>query len=460
MTPAPTTDSYSDLFIASFSRLVLLIRRQPADVSAQKSALRSGMAVLLRGPVRIEAGIEYSDVPDENTFKGRLLLRFVDSISFAPAAPASEVLALARALAADRGPIPSTSAVTVELITSPSLQADLEGSPASSPVRMDTPLPPAERHRTMAGPVQEAEYLVQALERAAREHRWMEAIHAAQALIQLTPRFPEHEQRGHLIGLRRTFSRSLMDQFIGFAMRVTEEQGRVAEILRHAGPEGIELMVDHVRQAEAIGPRRFVHDALAASPGALPLLVPLLSSSKWHEVRHAAELLGRLGLPEAIEPLRTTATHPDVRVRKTAVEALGHFDSHAVIEPLRRALADPAPVTRVSAAHALSQRNSPGLALPILVALEAEKDPAAWDALVDALAQIDSSEAVSALVSIALDKKPLFHAGRSRSQRLEIVNALLKAKTATARRGLERIAVEADGPVRRAAEVAVEELGP
>jgi HEAT repeat protein len=286
----------------------------------------------------------------------------------------------------------------------------------------------------------------------------MEAIHAAQALVRLTPRFPEHEQRGHLIGMRRLFTRSLMEQFIGFAMRATEEQARVGEILHNAGPEGVELMVDQVRMAEAVGPRRFVHDVLATTPSALPMLLPLLGSAKWHEVRHSAELLGRLGLPEAIEPLRQVANHSDERVRKAVLEALGRFDSHAVIEPLRRGLADPAPVARVSAAHALSQRNSPGLALPILVALEAEKDPATWDAMVEALARIDSNEAVSALVGIALDKRPIFSAGRPRSQRLEVVNALQKAKTATARRGLERIAVEADGAVRRAAAAAVDAL--
>ena len=240
-------------------------------------------------------------------------------------------------------------------------------------------------------------------------------------MVRLTARFPEHEQRGHIIALRRTFTRPLLEQFIAFAMRVTEEQGRVSEILRHAGAEGIELMVDQVKTVEAVGPRRFVHDVLAATPAALPMLLPLLSSPKWHEVRHGAELLGRLGLPEAVEPLRAAATHPDERVRKAAIEALGGFHTQAVIEPLRRALDDPAPLARASAAHALSQRHSPGLALPILVALESEKDPLAWEALVVAVARIDSFEAVSGLVEIALDKRPLFHTGRPKPQRMTVV---------------------------------------
>jgi hypothetical protein len=415
------------------------------------------MAVLLRGPVRIEAGIEYSNVPDDSSLKGRLLSRLVDSISFAVEAPASEVLALARALASDHESVPTTSLVQVELVPATGVPAD-RAQPNRSPLPVSNPVSNLVRHRTMAGPVHESETLARAIERYSAAGRWMEAIHAAQALIQLTARYPEHEQRGHLLAVRRALTRRLLEQFIAFAMRVIEEQGRVSEILRHAGPEGIELMVDQVKQAEVVGPRRFVHDVLAATPGALPMLLPLLTSARWHEVRHGAELLGRLGLPEALEPLRAAANHPDERVRKAVIEALGRYNSHAVIEPLRRALADPAPVTRASAALALSQRHLPGLALPILVALESEKDPAAWDALVDAVARIDSQEAVLGLVEIALDKRPLFQSGRRWSRGLAVINALLRANTSSARRGLQRLATAGDGELRRAAAEAIEEL--
>lgn len=458
MIPPPSSNTYSALFAGHFGQLVILLRRQPGQVAAQKSALRSAMAVLARGPVWLETGIEYSDVPDDNSLKGRLLSRHVDSISFAAGATAKEILALARALAQDHGLIPSTGTIAVELLPASSVRADLESGDLPAVTQRDHQPPPAQRHRTMSGPVEETEKLTRALERSAAGGRWMEAIHAAQALVRLTPRFPEHEQRAHLIGLRRTFTRRLLDQFIAFAMRATEEQARVGEILRYAGPDGIELMLDQVRSGEIVGPRKFIHDVLANTPAAFPMLLPLLTSPKWHEVRHGAELLGRLGLPEAIDPLRDTAHHPDERVRQAVVEALGRFSEHSVIEPIRRALADPAPRTRVSAAYVLSQRNSPGLALPILVALSAEKDPEAWDDLVAALARIDSTEAVSALVGIAVDKHPLFQAARPRSQRLAVVRALLQARTNSSRRGLERLANEGDSQVRRAAAAALEEL--
>jgi hypothetical protein len=419
------------------------------------------MAVLPSGAVRIETGIEYSDVPDDTSLKGRLLSRLVDAITFAADAPAGEVLALARALAADQGILPSTALVQVELVSPASARSDFPLN-APDPVPLPVPDPPVPptmaRHRTMAGPVDESDTLSHAVLQYAAAGRWMESVHAAQALVRLTARFPEHEQRVHLIGLRKVFTRPLLEQFIAFAMRVTEEQPRVSEILQHAGPEAIEVMIDQVKRSEAVGPRRFVHELLATTPAALPMILPLLSSSKWYEVRHGATLLARMGRPEAVDPLLTLVNHPDERVRKAVVEALGHFNSHAVLEPLRQALTDPAPVTRVSAAHALSQRNAAGLALPILVALESEKDPEAWDALVETVARVDTAEAVAGLVSIALDKHPLFRTGRPWSQRVAVVKALRNSGTGSARRGLERLAAEGDGPLRRAAAAALTDV--
>lgn len=453
MTSADQANSFASLFTAHFGQLVVLLRRQPGNTPAQKSALRSAMAVLPRGRVTIEAGIEYSEVPDDGSLKGRLLLRRVDAIHFATTASAADVLSLARALATDSRKIPSVPAIEVELLSASGVRGDLE--PAGILPDLEPEPPPTQRHRTMSGPVQESDALAHALERAASSGHWMEALHAAQAMVNLTARFPEHERRGHLIALRRIFTRQLLDEFIHFAMRFLEEQGRVSEVLRHAGPEAIELMVDHVRGSESIGPRGFLHDVLASEPTALPMLLPLLNSSRWHEVRHGAVLLGRLGLPQAIVPLRVALDHPDERVRKAVVESLARFNQNTVVEPIRRALTDPAPATRASAAHALARRNSPGLALPILVALEMEKDPEAWNALVGALARMESNEATTALVAMALDRRPFLKAGRPLAQRLSIVSALAGSETTLARRALERLASEGEGRVGRAATAAI-----
>jgi hypothetical protein len=407
------------------------------------------MAVLPHGTIVLEAGIEHSAVPDEDSLQGRLLIRRIDSIRLDPSTSAADLLHLARALAADQGDLPHVSTITIEHLSAGMVRNDV--GPRREVAELPAEEPPAQRHRTMSGPVEEAEKMAAALGRFAAEGLWMEALHTAQALIHLTLRFPEHEQRGHLIGLRRILTRDLLEEFLAFGMRVTEEQPRIAEVLKHGGPEAIELMVDQVRRSESVGPRKFIHDILAATPAALPLLVPLLSSSHWHEVRHGAELLGRLGIPDAIAPLRGTLDHPDPRVRISVIEALGQFQQNSVVEPIRRALTDPEPRARSSAAHALAGRKSAGLAMPILVALETEKDPAAWAGLITALVRIGSTEAINGLITIALDRRPLLKTGRPISQRLAVVQAFSESTESASRRALERLAAESDGQVRRAA---------
>jgi hypothetical protein len=457
MPSAETLEPLSTLFTGQFSRLVVLLRREPANVLSQKEALRSAMASLHlhQGVVRVEAGVEYSAVPDEETFKGRLLLRYVDTVHFAADASAADVLSLARALADDQAPIPSTANVRVEQVP---LSAARRDTGVTAP-RMDLPndhqrftdrVTSSGRTRTMSGPVEEADQLRRAFEAAVGQLYWTEALYATQALIRLTARFPEHERRGYVLAIRRLFSRDILEKFIHHAMCAAEDQSRVIEVLQIAGPEAIELMVDHICRSETVGPRKFIHDVLAATPDALPMLLPLLASSRWHEVRHGAELLGRLGLPAAIGPLREVLTHKHAKVRQTAVEALAKFNEHGVVEPIRRALADSSPATRASAAQALAQRNSAGLATPILHALETERDPETWDALVAALASIDCQESMAALVALALDRGSLLKP-RSSSQRVGVVMALAAAGHAGAYRALDRLVREGSGAVRATA---------
>ena len=83
--------------------------------------------------------------------------------------------------------------------------------------------------------------------------------------------------------------------------------------------------------------------------------------------------------------------------------------------------------------------------MPILAALESEKDPTAWTALVTALITINSAEAMGALVSLALDRHPMLKTGRPMSQRLAIVQALAADGGEGSRRALERLSSEGDG---------------
>ena len=448
-------------FADAFGRLVVLLRTDPGDVQAQKDALRAAVGILRTGGCHIEGGIETAADRDAPTLRSRLLAREVEAIEFVAEAPAADLLALARALASDAEPIPSTEAVRVELVgagPAPVVHAPPRPTPVgesfSPPPPDPTILTDSGRSRTLHGPAEEAGTLTAAMEAALAESKIMEALHAAQALGRLTERFPEHERRTFALQLRRVFTRPVLEAFIQFAMRVPEERQRAIEVLREAGPEGQELMVDCVTQSEVLGPRQFVFDALAGLPDAYPVIVPLLSSSDWHRVCRGAELLGRMGLAQAVEPLCAVLQHPDVRVRIAAIDALAQVPGNAVAEPLRRALSDASPQARASAAHGLARRHSSALAMPIAAALEEEKDPAAWRELCFALGSIDSHAAANTLATVALHRGTLLHR-RPAAQRLAAIEALERSTTAYSAKALDRIIREGDPLVRDAAAAAL-----
>ena len=451
-------------FSEAFGRLVVLIRTSPADVAGQKDALRAAVGMLRAGGCHIEGGIETEADRGGPTLRSRLLARNVEAIELAADAPAADLLALARALASDSDPIPSTEAVQVEVVgAAPAAPAAPVHPPRPTPVgETMPPMPPpvtdSGRSRTLAGPTEEAQTLTSAMESALGESRVMEALHAAQALCRLAARFPEHERRTFSLQLRRVFTRKLLEVFIQFAMRVPEERPRAIEVLREAGPEGVELMVDCVTESEVLGPRQFVFDALTRLPEAYPVIVPLLESGDWYRACHGAELLGRLGLPEALEPLRKALEHPDLRVRISAIDALAQLPGNAVADPLRRALGDASPQARASAAHGLARRHSVALAMPIAAALEEEKDPGAWREFCFALAGIDSHAAANTLATIALDRGTLLHR-RPVSQRLTAIEALEHSTTGHATRALDRIVREGDATARSAAAAALARKG-
>ncbi len=439
-------------FAESLGRLVYLLRTEPENLEGQKAALRAAVAEITRVPVVLEAGVE-NEWLDDQSLKGRLLARGVDQVRVGAGAPAADLLDLARALADDEAILPSTDGVVVEMVPMrfPPASPPAPGAsrPGGSTVGESSPALERTREDGMAEVIAP---LLEALAAAIQKSVWPEVLHAAQALIRALPSVHENARRGFSIKIHRQLNRPVLEALIDLAFRSTEERPRVTEVLHWCGLDGAEMMVETICRFETVGPRGFLLDALVRLPEAYPVILPLLSSRRWHEVRHGAELLGRLGLPQAIEPLKAKMGHPEERVRIAVIEALGRFSEREVVEPLRQALTDPSPGPRALAGRALSARKSAALAMPLMAALESEKDPATWRELLGALARIDAPESASALAGLALDRKSLLsRGGYGVPQRLEVVRVLAGTGTPGARQALVKIAAEGDEPVRAAA---------
>jgi hypothetical protein len=455
----------AETFEQTLGDLVSQVRAHPGDHAAFGAALEKVVGRVAGTPAVLEAGIENSWSLDGDDLRGRLLSRGVDAIRVAAGASRDDLLALARALAEDDGPLPSTPRVQIDLIqTFGQILGTAQGADGERftviPERTfpgDTTPVLSPRIRTSDRLAAILRQLLDLVQTSVRRAAWLEVLHNAQAVLRLLAGMPEDVRRGYGIALRRILSRPVLQALIEQAYRVTEEQTRTVELLRLAGLDAAELILENLRAAEAVGPRAFLLDALGGMPDAYRLAVALLSNERWSDLRLAADVLGRMGNPRAIPPLLARANHPDERVRLAVIDALGRFRDKRVVDGLRQLLNHPSPRTRAHAGKALAGRHSAAIAMPLLVALDQEKDPNVRLELLQALAGIDAPEARAVLVKVATERRGLLGRGRPTSERLEVVSALANARTAASRQALSRIAAEADGQVR---EAAVQALGP
>ncbi|HEY7028473.1 MAG TPA: HEAT repeat domain-containing protein [Gemmatimonadales bacterium] len=449
----------TETFEQTLGDLVSQMRAHPGDHAAFAAALDRVVGSVAGSPATIEAGIENTWSLDGDDLKGRLLTRGVDAIRVSAGASRDDLQALARALAEDEGPLPNTPGVQVDLI--PTLGQILgtaqgaDGEPfAVIPERTfagDTPPVLTDRIRSGDRIAAMLRQLLDMVQASVRRGAWLEVLHNAQGVLRLIGGIPEEDRRGYVIALRRTLSRPVLQALIEQAYRVNEERPRTVELLRWSGLDSAELMLENLRAAEAIGPRAFLLEALGSMPDAYPLAVALLSNERWSDLRLGAEVLGRMGNTRAIPALLGRANHPDERVRLSVIDALAGFRDKRVVEGLRQLLSHPSPRTRAHAGKALAGRHSGAIAMPLLAALEQEKDRTVRVELLQALAGIDAPEAGAVLVKVATERRGLLSRGRPTSERLEVVSALANAKTDASRVALSRIAAEADGQVREAA---------
>ena len=366
-------------FVRRFGDLVALLRADPGNDAAQDLALTAAAAAVAEYPLEVEAGVEWSVIPDDLTLKGRLLARSVDHIRIAAGAEPIELLALARALAHDVTPLPSTPNVEVELISQapqppsdPPGAGSHEGSAEQSRALQarsgerrrweerrhsararwtgnerrlggDRRLTGERRLYAIAEQRVAIAQLEESLTRSVRNVAWETLLHTVYDLVRLAPKVPAVERRTFGIHVRRGISRNAVEAVVDLAERDAEVRGRATEVLRWLGLDAGEVILDRLRQGEAIGVRAFFYDVLGGMPEVYPMVTPLLEGRHAHEIRHGAALLGRLGRPEAVEALAPLLSHRDERIRAAAVRALGEIHRGSSAEALRDALHHPDP---------------------------------------------------------------------------------------------------------------------
>ena len=263
-------------------------------------------------------------------------------------------------------------------------------------------------------------------------------------------------RRQYSIALKRMYTKALLEAVAEVASHPSDREASLL-VLRRAGEDGVEVLLDLLVAAPTVEERRAIFVALTGMKEGTDQLVHMLGHHQWFVVRNVAELAGELGLEEAVPALGTQLDHEDERVRKAVALALAKIGSSAAAEPLRRALRDKSPEVRIQAAIGVGGRKAAPLAMPLVAAMEEEKDEAVERELMLALGRIGSAAAVQALIKFAQPGGRLF-GRKSAGLRTTAVEALRLAATPAAVGTLEGLTDDGDKHVRAAAQGALGDL--
>ena len=295
------------------------------------------------------------------------------------------------------------------------------------------------------------------LETAMKMHRLAQALTIVVGIVRAEQQVTDAtRRRQYSIALKRMYSKALLEGIAELANSPLERDDALL-VLRRAGEDGVEVLLDLLVAAPTIEERRGIFMALTGMKEGTDQLVHMLGHHQWFVVRNVAELAGELALEDAVPALAQQLDHDDERVRKAVALALAKIGSSGAAEPLRRALRDKSAEVRMQAALGVGGRKSSALAMPLVVAMEEEEDEGVERELMLALGRIGSPAAVQALIKFAQPGGRLF--GRKPAAlRATAVEALRIAATPAAVGTLEGLTDDGDKQVRNAAQSALADL--
>jgi len=300
--------------------------------------------------------------------------------------------------------------------------------------------------------------LVERAEAAVKGNRAEHVLAIVVAIVRNEQRLPaaSNVRRSYGIAVRRICTKPVI-QTLARLLTAPKHRSDATLALQRVGADAVEVLFDMLVAAPGMSERRAVFDALSQMKHGTEQLIAMLGHSEWFVVRNVAELLGELGMEEAVPALGRHLGHEDERVRKAVALALAKIGTRSAAEPLRRALRDKSADVRMQVALGIGGRKSSALAMPLVVAMEEEKDEAVERELILALGRIGSPDAVQALIKFAQPAGRIF--GRKPTElRLAAVEALRLAASPAAVGTLEGLADDGDKQVRAAARDALTDL--
>jgi HEAT repeat protein len=202
----------------------------------------------------------------------------------------------------------------------------------------------------------------------------------------------------------------------------------LCDLLRACSGEGLDL--------------GFVAEALGdfEGPTAVEALCRVLDDPDARTAEAAAESLGRIGDPEALDALiRASGAHHGIWVRDASIGAMGRIGTSRALRPLVRLLSDCSEPTwlRAAAAHALAEARLTD-AVPALLKALGDGEPGVVCAAIRALSILEIQGAILPICRVmiarhdlSLDEVKMALGGIPRAKLVEALNAALGIQDAS-----------------------------
>ncbi|HEU4643744.1 MAG TPA: HEAT repeat domain-containing protein [Gemmatimonadaceae bacterium] len=232
------------------------------------------------------------------------------------------------------------------------------------------------------------------------------------------------------MAIRRLCSPALLKCVVELLPRRRENHEQYMAIISRAEDVGAEALVDALVAAPSIADRRVYYDALLTLRTGVRTLIYMLGDHRWYVVRNAADLLGELRVTDAEAELTQLLEHRDDRVRAAASGALAKLGAPATDPPALE--------------HA-------GSVSSLIRALDREEDARVQMAMLSALGQMGTPEAVDKLAELARTDKGLLARKRPTPLRVAAVHALGEVKSPRALAALQALLRDKEKTVRGAA---------
>jgi HEAT repeat protein len=249
------------------------------------------------------------------------------------------------------------------------------------------------------------------------------------------------------VTIRRLATPSLLGCVASLLPRRRESYERYMVIFARTEDAGAEALVDALMEAPSLTDRRVYYDSLLHVGTGIRTITHMLGDQRWYVVRNAVDLLGEMRVGEAEAELIRLLEHKDDRVRTAAASALAKLGSGRT-----------APASGDGAGTFAAQRLSAinvstgGRSVDSLIrALDREDDSRVQMAMLAALGQLGTPQAIEKLVEIARTEKGLLMKKRSTPLRVAAVHALGQVNASGAVAALQSLLRDKEKAVRGAA---------